>query len=182
LRLDLPLNRRGLSVESGNAMNDAATIKQLCDEQNLKLAVAESVTVGRIQAQIGSVSGASTYFQGGVVAYNLDQKVALLGVERVHAAAVDCVSPRVAQEMARGIARLFRATIAVGITGYAEPAAAGVDSSVQAFYAIWDQRNPDLQTAVATRFAHRGLDRCAVQQAFAEDALQALMRYLLRAG
>jgi len=85
------------------------------------IATAESLTAGNIQAALGSVSGASHSFVGGVCAYNIDQKVALLGVDREHAAAFNCVAPRVALEMAEGCLRLFKADIAVATTGYAEP-------------------------------------------------------------
>ena len=60
------------------------------------LAVAESITCGRLQARIGAISGASAFFRGGVTAYTLEGKVRLLGVDRAHAAKVGCVSRRVA--------------------------------------------------------------------------------------
>ncbi|MDX2185610.1 MAG: nicotinamide-nucleotide amidohydrolase family protein [Opitutaceae bacterium] len=85
------------------------------------VAVAESLTCGRLQALIGAVSGASAYFRGGVTAYTWEQKVRLLGVEPSHAASVDCVSERVAREMAAGVRPLFGADIGLATTGYAEP-------------------------------------------------------------
>jgi nicotinamide-nucleotide amidase len=88
----------------------------------LKLAAAESITGGRVQALVTGVSGASEYFVGGVTAYTLEQKGGLLGVDRAHAATCDCVSERVAGEMAGGACRLFQADLAVATTGYAEPA------------------------------------------------------------
>jgi nicotinamide-nucleotide amidase len=96
-------------------------IKQICDTKRIFLAVAESVTVGRLQSMIGAVSGASTFFLGGLTAYNIEQKVRLLGVERAHAELVDCVSPQVAAEMVIGASRIFQADIGLATTGYAEP-------------------------------------------------------------
>ena len=87
-----------------------------------KLAAAESMTGGRVQALITGISGASEFFLGGITAYTLEQKVKQLGVDRAHAAAVNCVSARVAEEMAWGACRLFNADLAVATTGYAEPA------------------------------------------------------------
>lgn len=87
-----------------------------------KLAVAESMTGGRVQADIAAVSGASEFFLGGVTAYTPEQKAQLLGVDRGHAAVVNCVSARVAEEMAWGAVRMFAADLAVATTGYAEPA------------------------------------------------------------
>ena len=86
------------------------------------LAVAESLTAGQVQARVGSISGASNFFAGGLTAYSLEQKVRHLGVERRGASAVNCVSARVAEEMARGVCALFNAQVGVATTGYAEPA------------------------------------------------------------
>lgn len=85
------------------------------------LAVAESCTGGLLGAAIVAVPGASAFFRGGVIAYTLDAKVQLLGVDRDHAASVDCVSPRVAREMARGARALFDADVGVSTTGFAAP-------------------------------------------------------------
>ena len=74
-------------------MNAAAELKPLLlASPKLTLAAAESLTCGRVQAAIGSVSGASEYFLGGITAYSLDQKVRHLGVERAAAARVNSVS------------------------------------------------------------------------------------------
>lgn len=97
------------------------SIKVLCDHLHLSVAVAESASVGHLAAMLGSESGASSYFQGGVITYSLQSKVKLLGVDEAHAAACDCVSEQVAQEMAAGVRRLFGTDIGVAITGYAEP-------------------------------------------------------------
>lgn len=86
----------------------AAELKALMlAEPKLTLAVAESLTAGNVQAQIAGVSGASGYFLGGVTAYSIEEKVRLLGVNRAGAKKVNCVSARVAEEMARGAAELL---------------------------------------------------------------------------
>ena len=87
----------------------------------VKVAAAESLTVGRVQAALGRWSGASAYFAGGVTAYATEAKARLLGVDAAHAAEVNAVSARVAEEMARGAAALFRAEIGLATTGYADP-------------------------------------------------------------
>ena len=122
-------------------MNPAAELKSLMLRRpRLTLAVAESLTSGHLQARIAAVSGASNYFLGGITAYTLDQKVRHLGVNRAHARHVDCVSQRVAVEMAQGAVALFGADIAVATTGYAEPnAAAGVKAPL-AWWALCHRR------------------------------------------
>lgn len=87
----------------------------------LRIAVAESLTVGRVQTELGRWSGASAYFAGGLTTYDIESKVRLLGVEPTHAGEVNAVSSRVAEEMAGGVARLFGARIGLSTTGYAEP-------------------------------------------------------------
>ncbi len=114
------------------------------------LAVAESLTSGRLQARVGAISGASTFFLGGLTAYSLDQKVNLLGVDRAAAAAVHCVSARVAEEMACGVCARFSADFGVATTGYAEPAP---EFGVKTPFAWW---------AVARRLAD---GRCTVHSA-----------------
>lgn len=86
----------------------------------LTLAVAESVTCGRVQARVGAAPGASEFFLGGITAYTLEQKVRHLGVERASAAACAGVSAEVAAQMARGAAALFGADVGVATTGFAE--------------------------------------------------------------
>ncbi|HEY0966004.1 MAG TPA: nicotinamide-nucleotide amidohydrolase family protein [Opitutaceae bacterium] len=100
----------------------------------LTLAVAESLTCGHLQARIGAESGASGFFTGGVTAYTIDQKVALLNVEREAAAAVDCVSDEIARQMARGVCKLFGSDVGAATTGYAE---GNPDKGVTAPFACW---------------------------------------------
>ena len=93
-------------------------------DPKLTLAVAESLTCGRVQSLIGAESGASGYFVGGITAYTLEQKVRHLGVDRATAAKVNSVSADVAAQMARGVCALFDAHVSVATTGYAEPSPA----------------------------------------------------------
>jgi nicotinamide-nucleotide amidase len=151
----------------------------------LKLAVAESLTCGRLQARIGAVSGASDYFLGGVTAYSLEQKVGLLGVDRAEAAAANCVSARIAEQMARGACVLFRADIGVATTGYAEPS---VDQGVAIPFAWWAiaRRREGGDFAVASGWAEfPGLNRVEVQERAAQlayDALAVSLRGTAAAG
>ncbi|MEM9412648.1 MAG: CinA family protein [Planctomycetota bacterium] len=99
----------------------AEKIKSLLLGSGRKIAVAESLTAGQIQATIAAASGSSDYFAGGITAYNIDQKVRLLGIDRSHAHSVNCVSERVSKEMAIGVCKAFGTHIGIATTGYAEP-------------------------------------------------------------
>lgn len=156
-------------------MEQALKIKEICVAAGLWVATAESLTAGHVQALIASASGASNFFCGGITAYNIDQKVKHLGVDRTHAEQVNCVSLRVAEEMARGATRLFDADIGVATTGYAEPTGSPNASAAHAFYAIWDRRQ-----AQAVRSGKLVLTegRVANQREVAEHVLDELLAYL----
>lgn len=85
-----------------------------------KVAVAESLTGGQLQAACTMFAGASHFFAGGVTAYSIDQKVHLLQVDRKVAEASNCVSATVASQMAMGVLKLFNVDLAIATTGYAD--------------------------------------------------------------
>jgi nicotinamide-nucleotide amidase len=99
------------------------------------IAVAESVTSGVLQFALSSIVDASQFFQGGLTAYNLGQKFKHLLVEPLHAQSVNCVSQRVATEMALGISQLYSSDWGIGITGYASPVPES-GNKLFAFYSI----------------------------------------------
>ena len=144
------------------------------------LAVAESLTGGRLQALLTGVSGASACFLGGVCAYTVPQKARLLGVDAAHATEVDGVSARVAGEMAAGACRLFGADLAVATTGYAEPAPARGVAHPRAWLVL-AEGGPAGPRVLAERLVEfPGRNRQEAQQAVAEAALE-LLREFLRA-
>lgn len=85
------------------------------------VAVAESVTSGLIQNVLANAEYASVFFEGGITAYNLQQKCRLLHVDPVNAITCNCVSEEIAREMALGVADVFKSNWSVAITGYAAP-------------------------------------------------------------
>ncbi len=107
---------------------DAAThaalihIQQRLLEAQQTISVAESLTAGHVQSLLASLPGASDCFEGGITAYTIEQKVALLGVSRREAAGCNCVSEPVVRQMALGARKLFGTNFTIATTGYAEPA------------------------------------------------------------
>lgn len=159
-------------------MSTAAEIKSLIQHRpKLTLAAAESLTGGQVQARLTSVSGSSAYFLGGVTAYTLEQKVKLLGVNRAHARQVDCVSQRVAVEMAAGACQLFGADLAVATTGYAEPAPKRKVRTPHAWWALC-HRHGGAAVILSGLIEVPGADRVTVQERVAEGVLVELARYL----
>jgi len=160
-------------------MHPAAELKPLLlRPPRLTLAVAESLTCGRVQAAIGAVSGASEYFLGGVTAYSLDGKVKLLGVNRAHAKRTNCVSQRVAVEMARGACARFGADVAVATTGYAEPSPAEGIKVPLAWWALCHVRRGGRAAVISGLIEMPGATRREAQERVTREVLRQLAAYL----
>lgn len=115
---------------------DAAVLGRLLAEAGFTIAVAESCTGGLLGAVLTAASGSSAYVRGGIIAYADDVKAELLGVGRHLLATHGAVSPEVAEEMATGARERFEATIGVGITGVAGPAASEQKAAGLVFVAV----------------------------------------------
>jgi nicotinamide-nucleotide amidase len=99
-------------------------VLDLCREQGMTLAAAESCTGGLIAARLTGVAGASGAFRGGVVAYSDELKRAQLGVSEQLLAEHGAVSAQAAEAMAEGARRALGADVAVAVTGIAGPGGA----------------------------------------------------------
>lgn len=85
------------------------------------LAVAESLTGGRLCAAVVDVPGASAVFRGGLIVYATDLKTSLAGVPADLLAARGAVDPQVAAALAAGARRRCGADWGLGTTGVAGP-------------------------------------------------------------
>lgn len=99
-------------------------------KKELTLSVAESCTGGKIAELITSVSGASAYFQGGIVAYSNQIKVDLLKVNSEIIEEFSVVSAAVAKEMALNCKAIFNTDFAIATTGNAGPTKGNSDAEV----------------------------------------------------
>jgi nicotinamide-nucleotide amidase len=99
-------------------------VLDLCREQGVTLAAAESCTGGLIAARLTGIAGASGAFRGGVVAYSDELKRAQLGVSEQLLAEHGAVSAQAAEAMAEGARRALGADVAVAVTGIAGPGGA----------------------------------------------------------
>ena len=88
--------------------------------KNLKtISVAESLTGGNLQALLSSVNGSSTFYLGGITAYNIDIKDKFFEIDYEKAKECDCVSKEVALAMAKGVSELFESDYSISTTGFA---------------------------------------------------------------
>lgn len=93
----------------------------LLKAKKLVISVAESFTGGNISAKITSVSGASSVFYEGIVAYNEGAKNSRLGVDKDTLEEFKPVSKQVACQMAEGLLKGENAQIGLSTTGIAGP-------------------------------------------------------------
>ena len=144
----------------------------------LTLAAAESMTCGRVQARVGEISGASNFFCGGLTAYSLEQKVRHLGVNRAAAKKVNSVSMEVAEQMARGVCKLFDSDLGVATTGYAERSPADGVAEPFAWWAIAHRRGGKFLAVRSGRMECPGATRIDAQVFVADAVLAELAAYL----
>jgi nicotinamide-nucleotide amidase len=145
-------------------------------ERGETLAVAESLTGGLLASALVDVPGASDVFVGGVVAYSLQAKRDLLGVDQETLEHHGAVSEEVALAMAHGVCEaLAKASYGVSTTGVAGPdpdPQSGAPAGV-VYIAI---SGPD-DHRVVERFTFEGV-RSDIRAATVRQALELLARVL----
>ena len=96
-------------------------VYRILSERNMTISVAESVTGGMISDRLVNVSGVSSVFAGGVVAYASGSKIKVLGVSEKTIKEKGVISEECVSEMADGVRRLFGTDIGIATTGVAGP-------------------------------------------------------------
>jgi nicotinamide-nucleotide amidase len=94
-------------------------VEDLLRARGWKLATAESVTGGLVSQRLTNVPGSSQVFAGGLVAYTLETKQAVLGPRGT--LNVTGGEHETAKQMAAGARRACGADLAVSVTGVAGP-------------------------------------------------------------
>lgn len=88
------------------------------------LSLAESCTGGTISQLITQISGSSTYYKGGVVAYSNEIKVNILNVDNALIVEHGAVSHQVVEAMANGVRAKFNTDYSIATSGIAGPTGA----------------------------------------------------------
>ena len=112
------LARYRVPVTSGEI---AEAVAEALTNAGLTLAVAESCTGGLVAKRLTDRAGSSVYFRGGVVAYDDQIKVQLLGVDQAVLDDAGAVSEVIAASMALGVAERMGTDAGIGVTGIAGP-------------------------------------------------------------
>ena len=150
-----------------------STVGELLRQRNLRLVNAESCTGGMIADRITNMAGSSEYFQGGMVAYSYEAKVALLDVSWDTLRAHGAVSEEVVIEMARGARVTLGADIGISVSGIAGPGGGLPDKPVGTTWIGLSTTEGDW----ARKFIWDG-DRLQNKVLSADAALQFVLDYL----
>jgi PncC family amidohydrolase len=144
-------------------------LQQLCIEKGVSIAVAESCTAGLIASKLTALPGSSSYFNGGVVAYQNEIKTKILGVRQSIIDEKTEVSVEVVNQMAKSVLEKFDANFAIATTGYAGPSGGTNKNPIgTVFIAI-----ASVVGVVVNRFVFLGNRQSVVNQA-SESALSLL--------
>ncbi len=126
-RIVLPLSQRAL-IKLSNL--------------GITVATAESCTGGLLSALLTEYPGSSAIYKGGVVAYDNQVKVRLLGVPTDILNQKGAVSEDIASAMARGSLDLIKSDLAIAITGIAGPGGGSPMKPVGLVYCHWAFKTP----------------------------------------
>jgi nicotinamide-nucleotide amidase len=96
-------------------------IANLLKQKKLTVATAESCSGGIISHSLTNISGSSDYFDRGIVSYNNEAKIKLLGVPEEILKNFGAVSEQVAKAMAENVRTKSNVDIGISTTGIAGP-------------------------------------------------------------
>lgn len=142
------------------------------------LSTAESCTGGAIAAKITSVSGASKYFLGSIIAYSNDFKQRYLNVTPHLFQTDGAVSESVALSMVRGLIVSTHADFGVAVTGIAGPTGGSPQKPVGTVWIAVMRRDGE---PVSQRVQLSGT-RAEIVEAAAVASLQLLYKFALPKG
>jgi nicotinamide-nucleotide amidase len=114
-------DRLGIAVVEGGEAGLAAAFGAHLTSRGATVAVAESLTGGRVGAELTSVPGASDFFLGSLVVYATEAKRDLCGVPEDILERHGAVSKETAAALAEAAASRFGATLGLSTTGVAGP-------------------------------------------------------------
>ncbi|WP_034550832.1 competence/damage-inducible protein A [Carnobacterium funditum] len=105
----------------GDDTSLAEVVSKVMKERELTLSAAESLTGGAFQSTVTSISGASEFFEGGLVTYSNRIKKEILGINQKMMDQFGVVSSQCAIKMAEQVKSQFNTDIGISFTGVAGP-------------------------------------------------------------
>jgi len=150
-------------------MSMLESLHDLCVSKGISVAVAESCTSGLIASKLTLRSGSSAFFKGGIIAYQNDIKIKILGVDGQAILQYTEVSTEVAKQMAKGVRKSFSADYSIATSGYAGPSGGTNNNPIgTVFIAISSASGVDVE-----RFIFSG-DRQSIVNQVSEKAVRVL--------
>lgn len=98
----------------------SSVVAKLLQENNWSLSTAESLTGGLFGAEMTNVSGASSFYRGGIVAYTNEIKMNRLGVSQETIQNYGAISAECALEMAIQVKKHCQSDVGISFTGIAD--------------------------------------------------------------
>ena len=137
------------------------SLHDLCLSMEVSIAVAESCTSGLVASKLTLKSGSSSFFKGGVIAYQNEIKTEVLGVSQDLIDAKTEVSAEVVCQMAEGVRKSFSADYSIATSGYAGPSGGTNNNPIgTVFIAISSSGSTEVE-----RFVFSGNRQVIVSQA-----------------
>lgn len=170
--VDAVLERLGRGVAGLDDEGPEHQLARMLGEAGRTLAVAESVTGGRVAERLVGIPGASGWFRGGLLTYSSELKAELADVDPALLDARGPIDADVAGAMAQGAARRCHADVGLAVVGVAGPEPQGGAEIGTAIAAVWDG---------ASHVRHRVLpttERVEVQRMAASMAIDLARRVL----
>ena len=142
-------------------MSAIKQLQELCLLHDISIAVAESCTAGLVASNITSITGSSKYFRGGIIAYQNEIKIKILGVSKEIIAKETEVNAEVVKQMASHVLLHFGADFSIATSGYAGPSGGTIINPVgTVFIAVANQSN-----IVVKRYSFTGERQRVTKQA-----------------
>ena len=145
------------------------SLHDLCVSKEISVVVAESCTSGLIASKLTLKSGSSAFLKGGIIAYQNDIKIKILGVDEQAILQYTEVSTEVVKQMAEGVRKNFLADYSIATSGYAGPSGGTNNNPIgTVFIAISSASGVDVE-----RFVFSG-DRQSIVNQASEKAVSLL--------
>ncbi len=151
----------------------ALKLAELLLNRSETISTAESCTGGMIGAELTALAGSSSWYYGGVIAYDNSVKQNVLRVNPQTLATVGAVSEETALQMVEGVVDLIKTDWGISVTGIAGPGGGTVDKPVGLVYIGTSGKG----RSVVTRNVFGG-DRDSVRLQTVETALKQVIRMM----
>jgi nicotinamide-nucleotide amidase len=158
--------------------NMTARLMTLADRLNAlnwKMGTAESCTGGAIATEVTEMAGASSWFAGGIVAYDNAVKQDVLNVDAQVLGSNGAVSEPVVAQMALGGLKILPANIVVAVSGIAGPSGGSAEKPVGTVCLAWGWRDASGTSRTRTYHTQINGSRQDVRQRSVELALDGLI-------